>query len=117
MTAQIESQTETTLIDFLEQTKPSPSWATEKCRWEIVDGDAAREPASDMFTLESQVDAYPATALVDVHSSETWAGESMVPAVRLEVLGETRFTAADARKIAQALLDSADLLDQINSHG
>lgn len=107
------TETKTILLEFLTYHRPAPAWATNGTHWEIQDGDAVREPASEMFALESNVDSYPATALVDVHSSETWAAESMVPAVRLEVLGETRFTAADARKIAHALLDAANLLDQI----
>lgn len=107
-----------TMLEFLTYHRPAPAWALEGRDWEIVDNDAAREPSSEMFTLETESDGFPMTAQVDVHSSERWGEASLVPAVRIELLGtEPRFTANEARMIAQALLVNADLLDQINSQG
>lgn len=116
------TETLTKLQQILGEQRPAPLWAADPDPW-LADGDDGyrylSRPVATIRNACRTVSARWSTfADVQVQAYETISGEEDIPVgVFLEVGsgGEPMFTPSNARAIAAALLEAADIVDRANA--
>ena len=115
------TETLTKLQQILAEQRPAPLWAADPDPWQ-ADGDdgyrfLSRPVATIRNTCRTTSVRWSMFADVQVQAYETISGEEDIPVgVFLEVGsgGEPMFTPSNARAIAAALLEAADIVDRAN---
>lgn len=113
------------VIDALEASHPTPEWAAKNgpVMWEVdVDGHAFRALWADVATIRQQHPGrVPVRTTVDVGVQEwqSLSGVDGVPmGVALDVAGDAPILSApNARRVAAALLEAAELVERITADG